>query len=384
MQFRFVDSLSMIDAGSWDTLLTDNYPFLSYTFLSALEESGSVSEEAGWSPSHLIGEQGGNLCFAMPLYVKNHSYGEYVFDWQWAQAYEQRGLRYFPKLLSAIPFTPVSGPRFLSSASFDQGLVNQIVEVLGKKCVADQYSSWHMLFPEDSLKQMLDTDAQMHKRNDVQFHWQNQNYTNFDDFLSGFRSSKRKQIRRERRKVSEQGIRLVRKSGDDLEIEDWRNFYSCYKATYYKRSGHSGYLNWAFFELIAERMANQVMLVFAVEDKDGLEETIASSLFFYDSENLYGRYWGTMEERDCLHFEACYYQGIDFAIENGLSSFNPGTQGEHKLVRGFEPVETCSFHWIAHPQFSEAIGQYLSRETSGIARYKEAAANYLPFRKDTD
>ena len=378
MEFRFIHSLSDVNAHDWDRLRGENYPFLSYAFLHALEESGSVGAETGWTPQHLIGEDQGEIVLAMPLYIKEHSYGEYVFDWQWARAFEQHGRSYFPKLLSAVPFTPATGPRLLAHKPIDSITLASIFDVVKGFAAKHSMSSWHLLFPDTSLQNLLNQNKGLMLREDVQFHWKNSNYSNFDAFLSTLRSSKRKQIRRERRKVAEQGVHLVRKSGAELSDADWQNFYSAYRATYYKRSGHAGYLNETFFEQIAKTIGDQIMLVLAYLD----DEFLASSLFFFDDHILYGRYWGALDEIDCLHFEACYYQGIDFAINRGLRTFNPGTQGEHKLVRGFEPVKTGSYHWIADSEFAVAVSNYLERERTGIDRYKQAANDYLPFKKE--
>ena len=378
MKFRFIHSLSDVNAQDWDRLRGENYPFLSYAFLHALEESGSVGANTGWTPQHLIGEEQGEIVLAIPLYIKDHSYGEYVFDWQWARAFEQHGRSYFPKLMSAVPFTPAAGPRILTRTPLNTATMSKIVEAIEEFAKEHAMSSWHLLFPEVGLNKLLNQHQDMMLREDVQFHWKNDSYTNFDAFLETLRSSKRKQIRRERRKVSEQGVHLVQKSGEQLDATDWQNFYRAYRATYYKRSGHAGYLTEAFFNQIAHTMNDQIMLVLAYLD----DEFLASSLFFFDDHTLYGRYWGTLDEIDCLHFEACYYQGIDFAINRDLRTFNPGTQGEHKLVRGFEPVKTCSYHWIADSEFASAISNYLDRERTSIDRYKQAADDHLPFKKE--
>ena len=376
--FRHIQSITDIDETTWGTLQRSRYPFLSKPFLSALEQSGCVGEGTGWQPYHLIGEEDDRVVVFMPLYKKDHSYGEYVFDWQWANAFQQHGRRYYPKLLTAIPFTPADGPRLLSTKTIDVTLTTQILTSLQNTAQAEQASSWHVLFPDPKLAELLDTQSTLSRREDVQFHWLNRDYSDFDGFLQSLRSAKRKQLRRERRRVAEQGVHLVRKTGDQLDEQDWRAFYQCYQATYMKRSGHGGYLNRSFFEDIANTLSDQIMIVFAYEE----DHVIASSLFFFDDNTLYGRYWGALKEVDCLHFEACYYQGIDFAIEHNLHVFNPGTQGEHKLVRGFEPIKTCSFHWIADADFAEAIEHYLNQERDHTAAYGKAASNHLPFRRD--
>jgi len=376
MKFRFIHSLSEIDAQSWDSLRQGRYPFLAYAFLSALETSEAVGAKTGWLPQHLIAEDKGELVLAMPIYIKEHSYGEYVFDWQWAQAFERHGRQYYPKLLSAVPFTPAAGPRLLTRTELNNQTLGSMIDFIKEFAIKHSISSWHLLFPNENLATLLNEQQEMMLRQDVQFHWKNNDYGDFDAFLGTLRSSKRKQIRRERRKVDEQGIKLIQKSGADLNDKDWQNFYRAYRSTYYKRSGHAGYLNDTFFEKISDTMSNQIMLVLAYQD----DEFLASSLFFFDEHTLYGRYWGALEEADCLHFEACYYQGIDFAINRGLQTFNPGTQGEHKLVRGFEPVKTHSYHWVADTEFAAAISDYLARERASISHYQQAATDYLPFK----
>ncbi|MEQ9022820.1 MAG: GNAT family N-acetyltransferase, partial [Pseudomonadales bacterium] len=339
---------------------------------------------SGWTPCHLVLEESGQLVAALPLYEKSHSYGEYVFDWTWADAFHRYGRPYFPKLVSAIPFTPVTGPRLLiCKDSCPEEILPQITQAIEQLCKARGYSSWHLLFPDNGLRGTVENVDRLMRREAVQFHWMNRepisgnSYRDFDHFLQGFRSSKRKQIRRERRKVEEQGLKLERRTGSDIRDSDWQAFYACYQATYLKRSGHSGYLNTDFFQQIAQTLNHQCMLVTATLH----DNPVASSLFFFDDKRLYGRYWGALSDFDCLHFEACYYQGIEFAIERGIQRFDPGTQGEHKLVRGFEPVKTYSYHWIADPEFSAAIDNFLERERQHSDLYQEAASEHLPFHR---
>lgn len=384
MKISFISKIEDIPQDQWNALVRHAYPFANHKFLAALEKSGSVGGKSGWLPKHLVIEDDQGIAAAMPLYEKHHSYGEYVFDWQWANAFERYGRAYYPKLLTAIPFTPAIGPRILTR----EGL--SIADVLpaflkALQALSEQLSvsSWHLLFADAETNQHLEQQESLLKRQDVQFHWQNRcaetggQYVDFEHFLQGFRSSKRKQIKRERRKVEEQGIEVQRRVGEQIQASDWAGFFTCYQATYLKRSGHSGYLNKAFFDLIAKSLPERCMLVTAYQQ----EQLIASSLFFFDNKRLYGRYWGALSRHDCLHFEACYYQGIEFAIEHGLECFDPGTQGEHKLVRGFQPTKTHSFHWIADAEFAEAIGRFLKQELQHTDRYKEAAASCLPFHR---
>ena len=376
MQFEFVRSIDEIGAGVWNRLDSSGSPFTRFEFLQALESSGCVGGDSGWHPRHLLISDGGKPIAAMPLYRKEHSYGEYVFDWAWAQAWAQYGQNYYPKLVNAIPFTPVPGPRLLvqSQEGFPE-VVQAAAEAIENLCHKAGYSGWHMLFPQPELVELLQPDMLLRK--DVQFHWHNRDYPDFDAFLADLRSSKRKQIRRERRRVAEQGVYLQRLSGQQLTGEAMEAFYHCYCETYLRRSGHSGYLNRQFFQRIAETMAEQIMLVLAWRE----EQVVAASLFLFDSDNLYGRYWGALDDIDCLHFEACYYQGIEFAIEAGLAQFNPGTQGEHKLVRGFEPVQTNSLHWVSDRRFQPALQDFLHRETQYKEEYRDATRDCLPFRR---
>jgi len=395
MNPRFISRIEDMPKQHWNALVKNAYPFASYDFLYALEKSGSAGHESGWQPKHLIIEDNQSLVAAMPLYEKTHSYGEYVFDWQWANAFERYGQAYYPKLLTAIPFTPATGPRILVKTGIQISDVLPIflsaLEVVAKEST---YSSWHLLFADQETGALLQQEKNLMKREDVQFHWINRvaetcdkqcnkhssgnKYRDFNHFLEGFRSSKRKQIKRERRKILEQGIAVQRRVGTEIKPKDWAEFYTCYQSTYLKRSGHTGYLNKTFFDLVANSLSKQCMLVTAYQG----ERLVASSLFFFDEKRLYGRYWGALSNHDCLHFEACYYQGIEFAIDQGLECFDPGTQGEHKLVRGFEPTKTQSFHWIADPQFAQAIDRFLEQELQHTDRYKEAASTHLPFHRD--
>lgn len=384
MNLRFISTLQAVDKEQWNALVTHGYPFARYEFLSALETSGSVGGQSGWLPRHLVIEDDQGLAAAMPLYEKNHSYGEYVFDWQWANAFERHGQAYYPKLLTAIPFTPATGPRILTRNKEQLAEVLPVVRSALHQLSSElAISSWHLLFADNETVELLKNDQDLMQRQDIQFHWQNcgcqdnTKYRDFDHFLEGFRSSKRKQIKRERRKISEQGIYIQRRAGSEITSRDWDEFYACYQSTYLKRSGHTGYLNKEFFDDIATSLADSCMLVTAYKD----DALIAASLFFFDEQRLYGRYWGALSSHDCLHFEACYYQGIEFAIERDLECFDPGTQGEHKLVRGFEPTKTTSFHWIADADFADAIDRFLQQERQHTDRYQTAATDHLPFHK---
>ncbi|BDX07344.1 hypothetical protein MACH26_28650 [Planctobacterium marinum] len=339
-----------------------------------MESSGSVTSKTGWQPYHLwVTEQDAPIA-CMPLYIKTHSYGEYVFDWSWAEAYQRYQLNYYPKLVAAIPFTPVTGPRLIfDSSEISETLTDNIISAVQQESQKLGLSSLHILFPEERHTQ----DDQWCQRKSVQFQWHNQGYQQFDNFLSSFASRKRKNLNKERRKVREQGIEVERFFGATLQAQHLDFFYQCYQQTYLKRSGHAGYLNRAFFDTLFTDMADNIMIVQA--QRDG--EAIAAALYFYNENGLYGRYWGALQEFDCLHFECCYYQGIEFAIEQQLPLFNPGTQGEHKIQRGFEPIYCQSEHWLANPDFNRAIQDFVKREQLQIAHYKKEAASLLPFKQ---
>ncbi len=381
MHCKFYTSISAIPASVWDGLFDSENPFVQHAFLLALEQSGCVAPQTGWQPRHMMILDDDQPLAVIPLYAKTHSYGEFVFDWGWAEAYEHAGLNYYPKLVTAIPFSPIAGPRIGISEDVDPQLVFAVLlDGLRQLSLQHGYSSWHLLFPGLRLQQALlplkDEGAFLH-REAVQFHWFNQGYRSFDEFLAGLRSSRRKNIRRERRLVMEQGVRVHRIMGEDIGDEEWHGFYECYMSTYRKRSGHDGYLNRAFFDQIRQTMTSQLLLVVARRD----DEIIASSLFMFDHRRLYGRYWGALEDISCLHFEACFYQGIEFCIERGIAEFDPGTQGVHKLMRGFEPVKSASYHWIADPGFRSAIAVFLKQEKRSTDAYQQEARAYLPYKK---
>lgn len=382
MQCNFHTSISDISAAQWDGLFDSENPFVKHAFLLALEESGCVNAQTGWQAQHMVLMKGNEPLAVMPLFAKNNSYGEFVFDWGWAEAYQRHGLNYYPKLVTAIPFSPVAGPRVGISTDCDMNEVfSALLDAIHQLAESRHFSSWHLLFPglrlQAALLGMKDEGAFLH-REAIQFHWRNRDYRTFDDFLSTFRSSRRKNIKRERRMVKEQGVSIERKTGLNITDEEWQGFYHCYQSTYLKRSGHTGYLNRAFFDQLRRTMPENLMLV--VARREG--EIVACSLFLHDSSSLYGRYWGTLQDISCLHFEACFYQGIEFCIEHAIRKFDPGTQGEHKLMRGFEPVKSASYHWIANQQFRSAIADFLNHEKRSTDRYKLQAETYLPYRRD--
>ncbi len=371
-----------IPTKDWDGIFNSDNPFIRHAFLLALEESACVGEGTGWQPLHLLLFDNERPVAAMPLYAKMHSYGEFVFDWGWAQAYARHELDYYPKLVSAVPFSPVTGPRIGVATGTDAvEAFRCLLGAVRKLADGGAYSSWHLLFPDRGGIQVVEESkegSELLHREAVQFHWFNRNYNSFEDFLAGLRSSRRKNLKRERRKVSEQGVRVQRKTGAQISDEEWLGFYHCYINTYRKRSGHDGYLNLDFFDRLRDCLADNLML--AVASKG--DEIVASSLFMYDSTSLYGRYWGALEDVSCLHFETCFYQGIEFCIEHGLQQFDPGTQGEHKLMRGFEPLRTVSCHWIADARFRSAIEDFLKLEHQDLENYQRQAEDFLPYRKD--
>ncbi|RLQ20888.1 GNAT family N-acetyltransferase [Seongchinamella sediminis] len=374
---EFVTSLEQVDAAEWEALCGTDYPFLRHRFLLGLEQTGCTTAETGWQPCHLLLRDGETAVVALPLYLKPHSYGEYVFDWSWSQAWEQSGLQYYPRLVSAIPFTPATGPRLCHRAELSAGEAWQLaIQALEQFARARELSSWHLLFPEESVSAELLTRG-IHQRRATQFHWFNEGYRDFDDFLAGFSSRKRKSLKRERRRVQEQNLELQTLVGDEISDEHWQKFYHFYQYTYAKRSGHGGYLTRAFFTRVAAGMGDQVIMVMASH----AGSAVAAALYFRSADTLYGRYWGCEQEFDCLHFEACYYRGIEYCIEQGIGRFDPGAQGEHKIQRGFRPVTTFSNHWIADPGLSAAVADFTRRERPHTEAYRKEAETLLPFKQ---
>ena len=363
-----------VDAAVWDGLLAtqaEPTPFLSHAFLDALHASGSASADSGWQPQFLTLWAGQTLAAAMPLYAKSHSYGEYVFDWAWADAYRRNGLEYYPKLLSAIPFTPVTGSRLLAR---DPAARAALIEIL--KAVQDNsgLSSTHILYPPQQEAEALQA-AGFLLRSGVQFHWLNNDYPDFEAFLNTLERKKRKNIRAERRKVADAGVTFRHVRGAEAARSDWKFFKRCYDHTY---SAHHStpYLNLDFFLRIGAAMPQNLLLI--VAERDGVP--IASSLLVHSAHTMYGRYWGAVAEVPCLHFETAYYQPLEFCIANRIGCFEGGAQGEHKMARGFLPQKTWSAHWLAHPAFADAIERFLERENGGIEAYMHELNERNPFR----
>ncbi len=372
---RMVASISEVDADLWNRLANPNAasfnPFVSHEFLSAVEQSKSVSPEAGWAPMHLIVEEAGAVTGVAPLYVKGHSQGEYVFDHHWADAYARAGGDYYPKLVCAAPFTPVPGPRLLAAS----GAARQTLAIALRR-VTEQLgaSSAHVNFITEADKAAL-CDAGFMPRIGEQFHWFNRGYKDFDEFLSALASRKRKALKRERREAND-GLRIRRLRGDEITERHWDAFWLFYQDTGARKWGYP-YLTRTFFRIIADTMADNLLLI--VAERDG--EPIAGALNFIGGDALFGRYWGCSEDVPFLHFEICYHQAVEFAIEHGLQRVEAGAQGQHKIARGYEPVPTWSAHWISNENFRDAIARYLDAEREQTGMEIETLRDYTPFRK---
>ncbi|MEE8506691.1 MAG: GNAT family N-acetyltransferase [Kiloniellales bacterium] len=376
---RVLGRIGEAPAAEWDACAGPDDPFVSHAFLSALEDSGSAIPETGWQPRHLaVTDAEGRLLGAAPLYLKSHSYGEYVFDWGWADAFEQAGGRYYPKLQSCVPFTPVTGPRLLVRPEADrEAVVGALIAAMAELARRTGASSVHVTFPPQADWERLG-EAGFLRRTGRQYHWQNHGYQGFDDFLASLSSRKRKAIRKERRHVAESGLVLRTLTGAAIEPGHWDAFYRFYTATAERKWGNP-YLTRAFFRRLGQTMADQVVLVIA-EDRG---EPVAGALNLMGREALYGRNWGCIGDYPLLHFEACYYRAIDFAIEHGLSRVEAGAQGEHKIQRGYLPVETYSAHWIADPGLRDAVERFLVQERRQVDYEIAALGTYSPFRKET-
>ncbi|QWE09381.1 GNAT family N-acetyltransferase [Polynucleobacter ibericus] len=378
IQLEIVDRLSDIPSSDWNALLPQDVgPFLRHEFLSALEETGCVGGNTGWQVAHLVLKDGQKLLGAMPLYLKQHSYGEFVFDWSWAQAYEQQGMQYFPKALCAIPFTPVQGSRILSAGCSDPSLVQQrLIQGLKAIVLQNNLSSAHVLFPYAiEAKEFKEQGFML--RDSVQFHWHNQDFRSFEQYLAALTMKRRKNIRREREQVARGLIGFRHVPGRASTDADWEFFYRCYANTYLEHQS-SPYLSETFFKLWAQRMPENLHLIIA--ERSG--NPIAASMLVVDptSSKAYGRYWGAVEHIPCLHFETAYYQAIEYCIANQIQTFEGGAQGEHKMARGFLPTTIQSAHFIADPQFAKAVQLFLNREHQGIGAYVDELAEHSPLK----
>ncbi|HSU21878.1 MAG TPA: GNAT family N-acetyltransferase [Variovorax sp.] len=379
---RIHDDPSGIEAAAWNGLLATQAapsPFMRHEYLAALHASGSATPASGWTPQFATLWRGDVLVAACPLYVKDHSYGEYVFDWAWANAYEQHGLSYYPKAVVAVPFTPVPGSRLLARDAQSRTL---LVDGLVQWCRQAGVSSLHLLFGADDDVAAA-SEAGLMLRNTVQFHWHNAGYADFDAFLTSLAQEKRKKIRQERRKVHDAGVTFRWSRGTGIADADWDFFYRCYSRTY-REHGNAPYLTRDFFQRMAGTLP-QAWLLFIAE-REG--RPIASSLIALSVDEgmedrprvAYGRYWGAVERVDCLHFDACYYQPLAWCIAHGVERFEGGAQGEHKMARALMPVKTTSAHWLAHPSFADAVERFLEREGAGIGDYLEHLEERSPFR----
>ncbi len=377
MRVEVITELERIPAADWNRVSGIAQPFLRHEFLVALERNGCTGSRHGWLPHHLVACDGsGRPCGAVPLYLKDNSYGEFVFDWSWADAWHRAGVPYYPKLVSAIPFTPVTGPRLLVAADADREQVGgALVQAALDLVRATGSSSLHWLFTDEADTEWLVGKGFL-RRTGCHFHWHNRGYRDFEDFLSALSSRKRKKIRRERRYVQEAGIRMRIVHGNECSDADWHVMHAFYRSTFERKSGMPT-LSEAFFREISRTMGDQVVLVFALLD----ERPVAGAILLRGERALYGRHWGCLEDFHSLHFEACYYQGIEYAITHGLELFEPGAQGEHKISRGFLPSYTWSAHWIEHPRFRAAIQGYLEHEHELMVEYHDDLTAGSPFRK---
>lgn len=421
------DSLSEIDKDDWNALCDDGNPFLSYEFLYSLECTGCLGQHNGWYPRYFLLWQtvqqtnsqkkpstalAKKLVGAMPAYLKTNSYGEFVFDWAWAEAYERNNLSYYPKLVCSIPFTPCTGQRILTHPELERSkTIVMLANAARQFCHSEEYSSVHWLFVTETESNVLSaeiphnngkpaepgkhtkgkspengntpTSLDLLRRIDCQYHWRNDKYNSFDDFLKQCTAKRRKTIRRERRYVSDAGIRVERRMGSTLTDTEWQHVHELYQSTFDRKWGNPS-LTLEFFKRIGSVFGGSVLTVLAYSDESALpEKPIACSIMFIGKTVLYGRYWGCREQHNSLHFEACYYQGIDFCIERGLTTFEPGAQGEHKITRGFIPTITRSAHYIAHPAFRDAIANFLIEETQHVQHRCEGLTYKLPFKEPT-
>lgn len=378
-EISVLPSLDSIEAAQWDALNPDANPFVSFAFLRALETTDCLGEQHGWYPQYLcVHDTDSRLIAAAPAYIKTNSYGEFVFDWAWAEAYEQHGLNYYPKLIVAAPYTPATGPRALIAADQDeQACIKMLLRAA--EAVVEQYklSGMHWLFAPRAQNDLLCEAGQLVPRQGVQYHWHNHDYRDFDEFLAQLNSRKRKNIKRERRNVAAQEISLSWHNGSELSSDDWRQVHAFYASIYDRKWGTPS-LSAEFFIQMGEALPHNSHVVFASQDG----KRVACSVMYSSNDTLYGRYWGCDQQLDSLHFEACYYQGIEYCIREGLAHFEPGAQGEHKIARGFLPEYTCSAHRLTDPGFHQAVADFLQRETPAIEQQHTELSGWSPFKKN--
>ena len=370
------DGLGDIAAADWNALAGHGDPFVRHEYLHALETTGAVGAGSGWTPRHLGAWRGDELVAALPLYERTDSWGEFVFDFAWADAYTRHGRQYYPKLLTAVPYTPVTGPRILQREEAGPEAADALIRAALGATEEEGFSSWHVLFCNDRDRAQLER-AGLLLRKDCQFHWHSRGDRDFDGYLSHFRASRRKKTRRERRKVSESGLTFQWHHGSELDARQWHRFYRFYASSFILR-GRAPYFSEDLFTTLGASLGERIRVVFALRG----EEPVAAALFFVGGDTLYGRYWGSSEYHDALHFETCYYQGIDYCLANGIRRFDPGTQGEHKIARGFQATASWSAHFIADPDFRRAIDDYLRREREHVDLYMSEVDRHLPFRRE--
>ena len=360
----------------WNALIDDDNPFARYEFLNALEQHDCVGQTYGWLPQHIIVRENGTLIGASPMYLKNNSYGEFVFDWAWADAYHRSGVEYYPKLVTSIPYTPATGQRFLIKEKQRYTEISQLIIRVGlQHAKAIGVSSVHWLFTNEQDTRELENQNLM-LRLGCQFHWQNKNYTDFDHYLSFFNSKNRKKIKRERKQIQQQEISIEIKTGHEMTNELWHIYHDFYTSTFDKKSGMAT-LSLNFFKAIGETMPDNILVLFAKHE----DHYVASAFCIRGKNTLFGRHWGCNAEFDSLHFELCYYQGLEYCINHGLNRFEPGAQGEHKIYRGFLPTETWSSHWLAHPEFNTIIRKHVQHEQQGMQHYIKEMQSHSPFKK---
>ncbi|MGH8497129.1 MAG: GNAT family N-acetyltransferase [Gammaproteobacteria bacterium] len=379
LETAICESIGALPQDEWNALRGADHPFLRHEFLAALERHDCVGGSTGWNPRHAIVTDGGVLVAAMPLYLKTHSWGEFVFDWGWAQAYARAGFDYYPKLVSTVPFTPAGTARFLARSGYERDIVApRLLGAALEDARALGASSLHLLFVDTPDRDLL-RDAGFLMRKDCQFHWHNRGYGDFEDFLAGFSSAKRKKVRRERRRVAEAGIDFEALDGGAIGLALWQDIYRFCASTFTRR-GHLPYLTPGFFAEVGRTLADRIVVILARLHR----RPVAAAICFRSADTLYGRYWGSASDQHSLHFETCYYQGIELCIRERLARFEPGTQGEHKISRGFTPVETWSAHWLAHPDFADALRSFVGRERRRVDAYIAAVHEHSPYRSTGD
>lgn len=373
-------SMSEFNVEQWNSMLYSNNPFMRHEFLKGLEQCHCVNQQKGWQASHIGIYQDNSqttLIAAMPCYIKQHSYGEYIFDWAWADAHHRHGLEYYPKLSNSVPFTPATGERWLIDNKQDKTtLSDALISKALTLTKSQNLSSFHSLFLTQDQYQQLGNHGLL-QRHSSQFHWQNKDYQTFDDFLSAMNSKKRKNIKRERRRISDTNITFKWLSGDELNSDNARLMYQFYSRTI-TRYGAQSYLNSSFFDYLANSFNRQTLFLFAYHE----QQVIAGGLYFKSDDTLYGRYWGALADFHSVHFETCYYQAIEWCIKHKFSRFEAGAQGEHKLARGLEPTTTYSAHWIEHPEFRRAIAEFIQQEQDHVENYAQTMQSHSPFKTE--